>query len=120
MEYLKFLPVILSLILLTGCVSGMRNAEAPGSVTQNEAQSSGNKSNFAYDSATRTQEPGLQEVSLSQADQSQSMAEAMNRKILSQRRNKPRGNISRGCPTQNHIDRRVAGWLHRHFGIETT
>lgn len=80
MEYPKFLPVILSLMLLTGCVSGMRNAEAPA--TQNQAESSGNKANFAYDSATRTQEPVLQQVSLNQADQSQSMAEAMNRKIL--------------------------------------
>lgn len=80
MEYPKFLPVILSLLVLTGCFSGQRNAAPTPKATTSIAESE--RKEGLYDSATQPQEPILQQVSLNQADQSQSMAEAMNRKIL--------------------------------------
>ena len=81
----KFLFIILQLVLLAGCYSAQRSqsdrAESAvnpqlktpeGFVGDSKAQSA----------AANRQSPALTQVSLKQADQSQSMAEAMNRKII--------------------------------------
>lgn len=65
--------LILTLLSFSGCFSGMRNAE-------NATNDSAARSSTA--SSVGEQKEGFLNVSLDQADQSQSMAEAMNRKIL--------------------------------------
>jgi hypothetical protein len=79
----KFLFLILPLVLLAGCYSSKRSASemaGPKSILQT-------KEGFIADSGTKReaaneQKPAMTQVSLKQADQSQSMAEAMDRKIL--------------------------------------
>ena len=80
----KFLSLMLSLFLVAGCSLSKRaepastesarakkNTSAEGFVAQNHQRA-----------PTEQQNPAMQQVSLKQADQSQSMAEAMNRKII--------------------------------------
>jgi len=65
--------LILALLSLSGCYSGMRSAEQ--ATNESAARSS-------TASSVPDQQESVLKVSLKQADQSQSMAEAMNRKIL--------------------------------------
>ncbi len=80
----KFLFFILPLFLLAGCDSGLRSRSEQFRV--NEDTKSAPSETFIGD-ATRTssakqQQPTTAQVSLNQAGQSQSIAEAMDRKIL--------------------------------------
>ena len=73
----KFLFLILSFFMLAGCYRAERQAASTSAtnepvVADREARAS----------LTKSQSPVMQQVSLKQADQSQSMAEAMNRKII--------------------------------------
>jgi uncharacterized protein YcfL len=94
----KFLFLILSLFMLAGCDS-IRHSEPAARksvvLTQSESReptlsapsAKTNKVGVVNDSydekpMARAQNSGMQQVSLNQADQSQSMAEAMNRKII--------------------------------------
>jgi hypothetical protein len=95
----KFLFLILSLFMLAGCDSTQRSepaTRAPMASTQPETQKPAVADQSArtntgdgfvkdsYDEKTlaRAENPVMQQVSLHQADQSMSMAEAMNRKII--------------------------------------
>ena len=81
----KFLFLILQLVLLAGCYSAQRprfdRAESAGNpeLKTTEGFVGDKKSQSA---AANLQNPALTQVSLKQADQSQSMAEAMDRKII--------------------------------------
>src|SRR6266511_1682637 len=93
-----FLILILSLVMLAGCDSIQRSepaTRAPIVSTQPEAQKPAVSAQSAakntregvvnsYDekAQARAENPVMQQVSLNQADQSVSMAEAMNRKII--------------------------------------
>jgi len=81
----KFLFLILALLLfaagLAACGSVMRSRNEAESARSTKSDSQAG-STSAYDSKTTGQTPVMQQVSLKQADQSQSMAEAMNRKII--------------------------------------
>lgn len=83
----KFLILLLSVTLFTGCYQSERSARslepAPPGTARTETKTQG----YVGDSAKKDQESSeqqraMQQVSLNQAQQSQSMAEAMNRKIL--------------------------------------
>lgn len=79
MSFIKSL-LLLALLSFSGCAQLQRNAEAPPTdrseaVRPNQHASAG----FNQTSANEAQ---IQKVSLNQADQSQSIAEAMNRKII--------------------------------------
>ena len=79
MSFIKSL-LLLTLLSLSGCGSYQRNAEAPTDRSNESARSNQHASaGFTQTSASEAQ---IQKVSLSQADQSQSIAEAMNRKII--------------------------------------
>jgi hypothetical protein len=74
----RFLFLILSLILSVGCGSALRSrSDLAGS-----AKTSKSESFVAEKSLDKDQNTAPAQVSLKQADQSQSMAEAMNRKII--------------------------------------
>jgi len=75
----KFLFLILPLFILAGCSLADRSeSESARSGTS----SSQTKAENDQTASAREQNPTLQEVSLKQADQSHSMAEAMDRKII--------------------------------------
>jgi len=75
----KFLFLILPLFILAGCSLADRSeSESARSGTS----SSQTKAENDQTASARQQNPTLQEVSLKQADQSHSMAEAMDRKII--------------------------------------
>jgi uncharacterized protein DUF4349 len=79
----KFLFLVLSLLVLVGCDKGQRGAEeAPRTAKTSIAKSIGDTERPSAGLVGEGQIPVNQQVSLNQADQSQSMAEAMNRKIL--------------------------------------
>jgi hypothetical protein len=73
----KVLFLVLSFFLLAGCG---RLGSASKSARVSDARS--NNESYAQPSEAKDQNPSTAQVSLKQADQSQSMAEAMNRKIL--------------------------------------
>lgn len=76
--------LIVSLLFLAGC-SLQRRQQMAESRTADRVQgtpTTATKSASNYDLETKREQPIAQSVSLSQADQSQSMAETMNRKIL--------------------------------------
>lgn len=79
----KFLFLILPLFILAGCGSTLRSRPEPresaglAKTTTSEGVVAEDRRTMAND-----QNPTTQQVSLNQADQSQSMAEAMNRKII--------------------------------------
>lgn len=76
----KFLFLILSLFLLAGCGSTLRNRSAADELARTKTSQSLD-SNTQPESAEQ-QNPAAAQVSLKQADQSQSIAEAMDRKII--------------------------------------
>ena len=81
----KFFFLILALIMLAGCESMKRSrsdSERPKSTVSSEPRAQEGSGDLAQRSRLNEQNPALTQVSLKQADQSQSMAEAMNRKIL--------------------------------------
>jgi hypothetical protein len=73
----KSLPFLLSALLLAGCSSAMkyRQAESSTAAKSNSVASEA-------DPLTKTGNPTMQPVSLQQVDQSQSISEALNRKII--------------------------------------
>jgi len=93
----KFLFLILSFFVLAGCDS-VRHSEPAArksvvstqpesrepTVSAQSAKTNTEGVNDSYDqrALARAQNPAMQQVSLNQADQSQSMAESMNRKII--------------------------------------
>ena len=72
----KFLFVILSIFILAGCSSGLRSKSEPQSATTSGYLDANNKS------LAREETKAPAQISLAQADQPQSIAEAMNRKII--------------------------------------
>jgi hypothetical protein len=74
----KFLFLILPLFLLVGCGSALRSRSDSGG----SAKTTTSEGFVAEKPLAREQTSAPAEVSLKQADQSQSMAEAMNRKII--------------------------------------
>lgn len=80
----KFLFLILSLLVLAGCDTEKRSAsESPQTAKTSTAKPTGDTEGFIDQKPVgEPQSPVMQQVSLNQADQSHSMAEAMNRKIL--------------------------------------
>ncbi len=80
----KFMVLILALFLSAGCGSVYRSSSSRIE-TFGDTQSRTNNSapqELELKESVRAQSPILAQVSLNQADQSQSMAEAMNRKII--------------------------------------
>lgn len=74
---------ILSVLILTGCGSEEPRVESPGTAKTSTASSTSVGEGFVDRKAVADpHSPVTQQVSLNQADESQSMAEAMNRKIL--------------------------------------
>ena len=71
--------ILISVLLFVGC--GMQQGLKPEAPTGTSTQTPTASSQLDSEHANR-QSPGLQQVSLNQVDQSLSMAEAMNRKIL--------------------------------------
>ena len=83
MKTIKLLLFVLSLLLLPGCGSSLQRSEPEPS--QAGKSTDGIVANVAEQNEQTKAEPRspmMQQVSLNQAQQSQSMAEAMNRKIL--------------------------------------
>ncbi len=79
----KVLFLILSLLVLAGCYKAQRGAEdSPRTAQTSSATSTVVTERPSAGFVGEGQIPVMQQVSLNQADQSQSMAEAMNRKIL--------------------------------------
>lgn len=80
----KFPILILSLVLLTGCYTAQRSAyDSAGTAKTGSADTIADRKTYLKEeSVAEEQRPVMQHVSLNQADQSQSMAEVMNRKIL--------------------------------------
>lgn len=87
----KALFLILSLLLVAGCTLGDRSKKEPTeSTAPGESAGTGRKDTtaeglVAYDNQralAKPQSPVMQQVSLNQADQSQSVAEAVDRKII--------------------------------------
>lgn len=79
----KFLFLILSLSLLAGCGSALRSrSESAERFETKSTASEGLSAGNAYDSQSKGQPAAPAQVSLNQADQSHSIAEAMDRKIL--------------------------------------
>jgi hypothetical protein len=81
-----FLFLILALLLLEGCGSLKRSQSERTKADTSARSAKTNTTEGFFDSNPREeakeQKPTMQQVSLNQADQSQSMAEAMNRKII--------------------------------------
>lgn len=75
----RFLFLILPLFILAGCGSALRSRSESATTTQQKGLV-----NDSYDqrALAKDQNPATAQVSLKQADQSQSMAEAMERKII--------------------------------------
>ena len=79
----KLVFLILPLFILAGCGSGLSSRPAPGDSAAKTTTSEGFVADSTNKKAGRSeQNPALTQVSLKQADQSQSMAEAMDRKII--------------------------------------
>ncbi|MDQ3472183.1 MAG: DUF4349 domain-containing protein [Acidobacteriota bacterium] len=81
MKSLKLLFLVLPLLLVAGCVRepSTRRAEV---INNSSADSKTNEFFDKEEQVAESQRPMMQQVSLKQADQSQSMTEAINRKIL--------------------------------------
>lgn len=78
----KFLFLIVPLFILAGCDSADRlNSESAGKATTTQTKGVAYDS-YARKSSEKSEAPATQQVSLNQASQSQSIAEAMDRKIL--------------------------------------
>jgi hypothetical protein len=89
MKSRKFLFFVLPLFILAGCSSIQRSkpesaaSSRPDSSAKRDATTAeGFVAQNNQTGLAREQNPAMQQVSLSQADQSQSMGEAMNRKII--------------------------------------
>ncbi|MGI8732077.1 MAG: DUF4349 domain-containing protein [Pyrinomonadaceae bacterium] len=87
MKSSKFLFLVLPLLLVTGCgleQSSTREASPGAARTSTASSTTDSEGQIARKQIAepQRQSPMMQQVSLNQADQSQSMAEAMNRKIL--------------------------------------
>ncbi len=79
----KFLLLTLSLLLLAACSGSGRLASRTQTDQSRAAKdTSAESSNDSQSSGAKPQSPTMQQVSLNQVDQSQSVVEAMNRKII--------------------------------------
>ncbi len=85
----RFLVLILSLVLLAGCTLAERSQPATTGPSESAGSDSSAKKYTTTEGQTANvraqgdpQSPGAQQVSLNQADQSQSVAEAVDRKII--------------------------------------
>jgi hypothetical protein len=82
MKSSKFIFLILPLFLFAGCGSALRSRSEP-EMAQTETKSKGSVADSYEDQrVVKDQNATSAQVSLNQADQSQAMAEAMNRKII--------------------------------------